>query len=133
MTVTERLRKRIETSETPVLLKSDFKGLGSPTQISRSLTALIAEGALVRIGLGLYAQTRRSSVTGVLVPVGSLETLATAALQRLGIEVTAGRAAQAYNNGETTQLPGVYVAHTGMRRISRVIVVGGRQLIYEHE
>ena len=44
----------------------------------------------------------------------------------------AGQAAAAYNVGQTTQLPGTFVAHTGNRRISRKIVVGGRTVTYEN-
>lgn len=129
----ERIRARIDASPSPVLLCSDFQGTCSRSQLTRELSALVSEKILVRIGRGLYAKTRRSSVTGQIIPAGSLETLATAALKRLGIEAGPGRAARAYNAGKTTQLPGFYVVHTGRRRISRTIEVGGRTLIFEHD
>jgi hypothetical protein len=128
-----RVRACIDANSSLVLLRSDFQGHCSRSQLTRALNALIAEKSLVRIGRGLYAKTKRSSVTGQIIPAGSLETLATTALKRLGIEAGPGRAARAYNAGETTQLPGFYVAHTGRRRISRTIEVGGRTLIFEHD
>jgi len=70
---------------------------------------------------------------GSIIPAGSLETLATAALQRLNAPVKPGKAANANNAGQTTQVPGGYVANTGSRRISRKIEVGGRRLVYEND
>lgn len=90
-------------------------------------------GIIVRIGLGIYAKTRKSSATGANVPAGSLETLATEALGKMGVLFSAGRAAAAYNSGATTQLPGSFVVHTRNRRISRKIEVGGRRLVYEND
>lgn len=72
-------------------------------------------------------------MTGQLIPRGSLETLSQQALERLGVEVRPGRAATEYNQGKTKQLPGQLVVNTGRRSISRVIEVGGRRLMYEHD
>lgn len=106
--------------------------MGSSTQVTAALKALQDMGVLVRIGTGVYAKTRKSSITGATIPAGSLETLATEALKKLGVSISAGRAAAEYNSGKTTQLPGAFVAHTGYRRISRKIAVGGRSLVYEN-
>lgn len=115
-----------------VVLRSDVARMGSPSQVTQALNALQGKGVLVRIGTGVYAKTRRSSITGATVPAGSLETLAAEALQKLGVRAKPGSAAAAYNAGKTTQLPGRFVANTGSRRISRKIVVGGRSLVYEN-
>ncbi|WP_368648592.1 DUF6088 family protein [Castellaniella ginsengisoli] len=115
-----------------VILRADVAKLGSASQVSEALKALQAQGVLVRIGTGVYAKTRKSSVTGAIIPAGSLESLAVEALRRLGVSVSAGSAAVAYNTGRTTQLPGTFVANTGRRRISRKIAVGGRLVKYEN-
>lgn len=115
-----------------VILRADVAKLGSASQVSEALKALQAQGVLVRIGTGVYAKTRKSSVTGAIIPAGSLESLAVEALRRLGVSVSAGSAAAAYNTGRTTQLPGTFVANTGRRRISRKIAVGGRLVKYEN-
>jgi hypothetical protein len=107
--------------------------MGSASQVSQALRSLQVAGVLVRIGTGVYAKTRKSSVSGATVPAGSLETLATEALKKLGVSVRAGKAAAAYNVGTTTQLPGSFVVNTGTRRISRKIEVGGRALVYEND
>lgn len=116
-----------------IILRSDVAGLASAAQVTAVLRQLQADGVLVRIGVGLYAKTRTSTVTGATIPAGSLETLADEVLKRLGIAVTAGRAAREYNSGATTQMPGDLVANTGRRRISRKITVGGRVLQYEND
>jgi hypothetical protein len=128
----ERLREIIRLQDGHVVLRADVQMLGSRAQVSRALTALIESGELVRIGAGIYAKTRQSSVTGALVPAGSLETLATEALERLGVKYGAGRAAADYNSGSTTQLPAQFAVNTGGRRILRKITVGGRTLAYEN-
>lgn len=107
--------------------------MGSATQVSVALKALQDSGVLIRISAGVYTKTRRSSVTGATVPAGSLETLAVEALRRLGVSRHAGSAALEYNASRTTQLPGTFVVHTGRRRISRKIAVGGRTLAYEND
>lgn len=90
----------------------------------------------MRIGTGVYAKTRTSSVTGATIPAGSLETLVTETLKKLGVSAREGSAASAYNAGSTTQLPGKFVVNTGRRRISRKIEVGGeggRSVVYEND
>jgi hypothetical protein len=123
----------ISQNQSSVILRSDVAQLGSASQVSAVLRRLQSDGVLVRIGLGVYAKTRTSTVTGVTIPAGSLETLAGEAFRRLGIAVTAGRAARDYNSGATTQLPGSLVANTGQRRITRKLTVGGRSLQYEND
>lgn len=132
MPLKQRMLRSIQRRPGNVVLRSELAPLGSSTQVSEALKKLQGEGVLVRIGTGIYAKTRRSSVTGSIVPAGSLETLATEALKKLNIAVSAGQAASAYNNRRTTQLPGAFVANTGNRRITRKIEVGGRALKYEN-
>lgn len=127
----ERMRLTVRAEKSDVLLRTDFRLAGSASQVSRCLRVLCVEGSLMRIGTGVYSKTRVSSVTGQLIPRGSLETLSKQVLERLGVEVRPSRATIEYNQGKTTQLPGQLVANTGRRRISRVVEVGGRRLMYE--
>jgi hypothetical protein len=132
MKLADRLLRSIKSRSGQVVFRAEVAKLGSPAQVTAALKELIAKGVITRIGRGIYAKTRQSTVTGAVVPAGSLETLATEALQKMGVPVGAGQAAAAYNAGQTTQLPGTFVAHTGNRRISRKIVVGGRTVTYEN-
>lgn len=133
MKLEERLKRSIGKRAGNVVLRSDLASLGSPSQLSEALKRLQQSGWLVRIGTGVYAKTRVSSVTGSVIPAGTLESLSSEALQRLGVEVTLGRDASDYNAGRTTQLPGKLVVNTGKRRIQRNIAVGGRHLSYEND
>jgi len=133
MKLQERMLRSIKQRPGNVVIRAELAGMGSASQVTAALKALQDKGVLVRIGTGVYAKTRRSSVTGAVIPSGSLETLVSEALEKLGVTITSGSAAAAYNSGRTTQLPGTFVAHTGRRRISRRIVVGGRKVAYEND
>ena len=133
MKLQERMLRSIKQRTGNVILRAEVARMGSPSQVSEALKALKDSGVLLRIGTGIYAKTRKSSVTGATIPAGSLETLAVEALKKLGVTIGAGSAAVAYNSGRTTQLPGAFVANTGRRRISRKIAVGGRAVAYEND
>ena len=132
MKLEERMLRSIKKRIGNVILRADVARLGGASQVSEALKALQSKGVLVRIGTGVYAKTRKSTVTGTTVPAGSLETLAAEVLRKMGIEASPGKAARAYNSGSTTQMPGQFVANTGQRRIRRKIAVGGRALTYEN-
>jgi hypothetical protein len=132
MRLIERLIRSVKQRPGNIVLRGDVVSLGSASQISEALRELQQRRVLVRIGTGVYAKTRVSSVTGAVIPAGSLESLAAEALQKLGVEVELGTAAAAYNSGMTTQMPGGLAVNTGSKRIRRRIEVGGRRLIYEN-
>jgi uncharacterized protein DUF6088 len=132
MKVIDRIRKSIQQRPGNIVLRADLRRIGSSSQVTEALSTLVREEVLVRIGFGVYAKTRISSATGKVIPAGSLETLASEAMARMGVEISPGRATQAYNSGQTTQLPGKFVLNTGRRRISRKLRVGGRELVYEN-
>jgi hypothetical protein len=132
MKLQERMLRAVKQRNSNVILRSELAGMGSSSQVSEALRNLQDRGVLVRIGSGVYAKTRTSSVTGATVPAGSLETLASEMLRKLGVAMGESNAAAAYNAGQTTQLPGSFVANTGRRRISRKVAVGGRTLRYEN-
>jgi len=133
MKLEERMLRSVKQRAGNVILRAEVAQLGSPSQVSEALKSLQAKGVLVRIGTGVYAKTRQSSVTGATVPAGSLETLAIETLKKLGVKVLASKAAKSYNSGKTTQIPGAFVANTGGRRIRRKIAVGGRAVVYEND
>ncbi len=133
MKVEDRVLRSVRLRKGNVILRSEVAGMASPSQVSEALRALQERGVLVKIGTGVYARTRRSTVTGAIIPAGSLETLACEALARMGVKVSAAKLAAEYNARKTTQLPGAFVANTGHRRITRKIAVGGRTVLYEND
>jgi hypothetical protein len=116
-----------------IILRSDFAHMGSQSQISRLLTDFVEEGRLVRLGYGIFAKARISSISGQAVPREPLEVLAEEAFQRLRIEVKPGKAQRDYASGQSTQIPVQAVFDTGRRRISRELMVGNRKVSYEND
>lgn len=133
MKLEQRVLRSVRQRPGNVVLRAEVAKLGSPSQVTEVLKTLQNKGVLVRIGTGVYAKTRKSSVTGATIPAGSLETLAAETLRKLGITLISSKAASAYNAGVTTQVPGTFVANTGRRRIRRKIAVGGRSVTYEND
>lgn len=133
MKLHKRIQQAIKRQAGNIILRADLAEMGSASQVTKALGALQDDGVLIRIGTGVYAKTKKSTVTGAIIPAGSLETLAMEALLKLGVEVFPCKAAVEYNSGKTTQLPGKFVVNTGRRRITRRIEVGGRKLAYEKD
>jgi hypothetical protein len=128
-TLEDRLLKRIDRKRGDVFLRADFEDLGGYDQVGRALRKIMSEGRLVRIGQGLYARARPSITSGEPVPARGLATL-TEAFDRVGIKTVPTRLEQAYNAGETTQVPtGRVVGVT--RRVRRRIGYGGINLNFE--
>ncbi|MBM9535466.1 DUF6088 family protein [Desulfobulbus alkaliphilus] len=130
--IKERMLRSIAKRKGEVVLRGDFEKMGSPSQVSRALNELIKAGRLVRIGYGVYAKARVSSVSGKPVPREPLEVLAWEALVRLKVDVRTGRAQTAYAEGKTGQIPMQATFSTGNRRISRKLSVGNRSVRYEN-
>ena len=129
-TMTDGIRKRISRKRCDVFLRSDFEDLGGYDQVGRCLRTLISEGALIKIGYGLYARARISAISGETVPTKSLPELAREALARLDVSVVLTKAEKDYRDDIATQVP------TGRRigvqgRISRKISLRNAEITYE--
>ncbi|GAB1718451.1 MAG: hypothetical protein NTAFB09_01820 [Nitrosospira sp.] len=125
-----KVSARIARKNSAVFVRSDFEDLGGYDQIGRILRHLAATGKLVRIGYGLYAKAKRSSLTDDVVPVLPLPTLAKEALKRLGVEIGTSQLEKNYNAGITTQVPtGRKIAIKG--RVRRKIGYNGAYVSYE--
>lgn len=133
MSVQRRMAQSITRRKGEILLRADFQSLGSVSQVGRALRGLIAQGKIVRLGYGVYAKARLSSLSGKPIPRVTLEELAYEALQKLGVVPTLGRAQAEYAAGKTTQVPVRTTFNTGRRRISRKITVGISTVSYEND
>lgn len=126
----DKIMIRITLKKCAVFLREDFEDLGGYDQIGRILRQLACEGKIIKIGYGLYAKAKISPLTGKLVPVLALPTLAREAIERLGLQTSPSRLEQEYNAGRTTQVPtGRLIAVNG--RISRRIGYNGAYISYE--
>lgn len=84
-TLEGRIAIRIARKQSPVLLREDFDDLGGYDQVGRALLNLTKKGKLIKIGYGLYAKAKVSSLTGNTVPAEPLPVLARMAFDRLGV------------------------------------------------
>jgi hypothetical protein len=129
-TIEDRVLKRIGRKRADVFLRGDFDDLGGYDQVGRVLGNLVRKGRLVKIGHGLYTRARPSPFNGAPAPIKGLRALAAEALTRLGIETAATRLEQAYNAGETTQVPAGRVIAV-RKRVRRRIGYGGTLMSFE--
>ena len=130
--VKERMVRSIAMRKGEVVLRADFEAMGSPSQITRALKGLIESGKIVRLGYGVYAKARPSTLSGKPVPRVSLEELAQEMLEKLGVSAQLGRAQEAYIEGKTAQIPVHTTFNTGQRRITRKISIGISTVRYEN-
>lgn len=129
-TLEDKVAYRIARSKLSVFVREDFEDLAGYDQVGRALRQLAREEKILKIGYGLYAKARRSSLTDALVPVLPLPTLAKEAIERLGLQTYPSRLERDYNAGRTTQVPtGRLIAVNG--RISRRIGYDGAYVSYE--
>lgn len=131
MNILERIKRSVANQGDAVFLRTEFERFGSPAQVGRALSQLRREGALVRLGLGVYAKAKPSVLTGKPIPARPLEVLAPEVLKKLGITVMPSRLTQDYNAGRSTQLPSGIVLNTGKRRIARKLSFNGKAVQYE--
>jgi hypothetical protein len=118
-TLLYKVSSRIARKNEAVFVREDFDDLGGYDQIGRILRELTRAGKIVKIGYGLYAKTRISTLTGEPILVKPLPDLANPT-----------RLEKEYNEGKTTQVPtGRMIAVKG--RISRKIGYKGAYVSYE--
>lgn len=115
--VKQRLLRSIAARSGEVVLRRDVARFGSPAQVSKALNQLVAEGKLVRIGLGVYAKAAPGPISGIPMARQPLGALAAETFDRLGIAWQLGAAQRRYNE----------------RRISRRLQIGKQVVTYEND
>lgn len=131
MVIEERIYRSIMRRKDDVFVRNEFAALGSEAQVSRALSKLVSRGVIVKLGVGIYAKSKKSVLSGEAIPVKPLSVLAPIALQKLGVETFPSLLTQAYNSGQTTQLPTGNVLNIGKRRVSRKLGFGQQTIAYE--
>lgn len=130
-TLKENIVESVGRRKAEVFVRSDFDAFGSYDQVGRALRQLVQEGALVRIGYGLYAKATRSPLTGDRpVPRVGIRRLGEESLRKLKIEVEASRAERAYTADRTTQVPSGRVIAV-KKRVRRKIGYNGAYIGFE--
>ena len=73
MILRDRILRSLALRRGEVILRDYFCDWGSASQVTRTLQSLLASGALVRLGYGVYAKARPSALSGRPVPRQPLE------------------------------------------------------------
>ena len=129
-TLLYKVSSRIEKKSEAVFMRKDFDDLAGYNQIGRILSELTRSRKIIRIGYGLYAKARISTLTGETTLVKPLPDLAKEAIILLGLKIYPTRLEKEYNEGITTQVPtGRMIAVKG--RINRKIGYKGSYISYE--
>lgn len=106
-----RLARRIErtmrSSSRHVFLPKDFASLSEPGPIFRALRTLMAQRKLLRLGKGVYAKARPSSLSdrAVLKNPAGFQAVAEEALNRLGVQWQSSDAQVSFAAGRSAQIP----------------------------
>ena len=129
-TLLTRIKMRIMRKRGDVILRSDFKDIGDYDQVGRCLLILVTEGALIKIGQGIYVRAVVSPLDNSPTLPKSLNSLAEEALKRLDILTAPTSMERSYNEGRSTQVPTGRVI--GVRkRVRRSIGFKGYTLRFE--
>lgn len=131
MSIVDRIKRSLANRNADVLLRADFMPFGSQAQVGRALTELQNKGALVKLGVGVYAKAKPSVLSGKPIPIRPLEVLVPEALKKLGVQVEESRQTREYNSGSSTQVPTGVVFRVGKRRIQRKLGFNGKLVQYE--
>ncbi|WP_210210075.1 DUF6088 family protein [Rhizobium grahamii] len=101
-TLKQKVQNRVtRTKKTDVFLPRDFADLSGEDQVLRALRSLVHDGALLRLGYGVYARATRSRLSGRLMVASSngFHSAALQALDKLGIPWEQSDSTRAYNEG----------------------------------
>src|SRR3984957_4246465 len=106
-TLRERIGERIARRRDDVFLTRQFRDLGGEDQVVRALRGLVRDGALVRLGYGVYGRAETSQLSGrpMLAARGGFIDAARQALDKLGVAWEPTKFQRAYNEGRSTQVP----------------------------
>lgn len=129
-TLESKIANRINRSVASVFVRQDFKDIGGYDQVGRILRLLVGKGVLINVGYGIYARAKKSTLSGNIIPEKPLNEIAQEALVKLGLKIVPSKYEQAYNNGDSTQVPtGRVIGVKG--RISRKIGYDGKYVSFE--
>ena len=129
----DRMKRFVANRGADVFMRTDFETFGSQAQVGRALTKLQSNGALVKLGLGVYAKAKPSIVSGKPISVKPLGVLNPEVLKKLGVQVNESRQTREYNSRSSTQVPPGIVYGVGKRRIQRKLGFNGKFVQYERE
>lgn len=133
VTVKERIAASLRASKDGVFLRNEFDRFGDYRQVSRAVKDLAVDGVIVRVGYGVYARGRKSSLSARTVPESTLVSIGLEAMRKLGVKADVGKEARALRDGLSTQVPMLPIISIGKSRVRRKIGFGKRTVVYEDD
>ncbi|MEB0136059.1 DUF6088 family protein [Actimicrobium sp. CCC2.4] len=130
-TVKEKVIAKVKRSSSSVFLRNEFDRLGDYRQVSRAISEVVSGGMLIRVGFGLYAKARPSTINGQPVPIEPLLRIGLEVMKKIGVDADVGNDAMELREGRRTQVPMLPIINVGKSRVSRRIYIGKRQVVYE--
>lgn len=104
--ITYKVLKRANASRGNVILRADVADIANPRQISRAFNQLVNKGYLVKLGYGVYAKLVRSELAkGASYLKGGFLPVMREALTKLDVKWELSQEEQAYQAGQSTQVP----------------------------
>lgn len=129
-TLEKKIQYRVKRQKDSVFILDDFLDLSDKPQIMRALKKLINKQLIVKVGQGLYARARISTITNKPVPDNSIRNIAFEALKKLNVKASPSKYDRMYQEGISTQVPtGRVIAIKG--RVNRKIGFDGKYIKYE--
>jgi hypothetical protein len=125
-----KVLERLQLLEGNVVLRENIADMGSPRQVSRCFKDLVEMGVLVKIGSGVYTRSYISSRTNKPVINGGFGSACKEALTKLGVRWAPGSAEQAYNAGQSSQVPVRTIVQL-KSRFRGNLYYGNRKLVVE--
>ncbi len=126
MKLESRMRQSIRRRKGTLIFRSDVAALGSQTQVTHALDALIHNGELLRIARGIYAKAKREKAEEPARPTASLETIICEAAQKLGLELH-HTPSRARSNACGKEI----IVETNTPRTSRTLIVNGKIIRFQ--
>lgn len=120
MKLETRMRQSIKRRTGTLILRSDVASLGSPTQVTHALDALMQKGELIRLTRGLYAKTDLSNFEPR--PQGSISTIIREAANKWGLIIHNDFSEEISNSNEKDEI----LVETENPRIERRMFVNGK-------
>lgn len=125
MKIQSRIISSIRHHPGSIVLRRDVASLGSASQVSRSLNALLMQGVIVRVGAGIYAKSFKDAETGAITLAASAENLALEVFSKLGVTVRI-----VHNSISDAAATHVLKLDTGSHRIKRRLSIGRTLVTY---
>lgn len=129
-TLEKKIRLRMKKSNKIAFISSDFFDLSDQDQVGRILRKMVREEDIIKLGRGIFAKTKYSSILKKKILAGAFPDVARQALNKLKIKVFPSTAEKAYDAKTSTQVPtGLMVGIN--KRVARNISYNGRSIKYE--